>query len=207
MFKAIFECVGPVELQGMSHFENYVVGSDEQPLAIVAGAMGTRSFKKLCKASQVPPNNDIVVLLASLENSDLLLSIVEYTETQEGQYKGTKRNRVTGYFRVGERQIGIAPAAGQPGQTSGPAMAGQAAMAPPPQNAPPTQPAQPMQAPPAQPTAPPTQQQPAPMAPPDQQAQVGPMLRCTICNQDVSAMAFGMHVARHQSEPGWNGIG
>lgn len=209
MFRATFECVAPADLAGMSHFENYVVGSDEQPMAIVAGAMGTRNFKKLCKAAQIPPNNDVAVLLKSCELADVLLSVVEYEETQEGQYKGSKRNRIAGYFRIGEREIGVALVQGRPGvgapmnapapvMPAAPAM--QAPVAP---MAPPVAPAMPPQ--PIAMPAPPQVAAPVVPVAPAPPAGGGMMLRCSICNNNVSAVNFGMHVTRHQSEPGWNG--
>jgi hypothetical protein len=213
MFRATFECVAPLDYAGQQHFENYVVGSDDAPMAVLPGSFGTRNFKKLCKSAQIPPNNDVAVLMRSCEGAEVLLSVVEYEETQEGQYKGSKKNRIAGYFRLGEREIGVAPAQGVAGRSTGPAPAMPAAPAAPAYQPPPvqTQAPAPQYAPPAGPPAPVQPQAPmAPPAPPQAPATPqagGMMLRCSICNNEVPATEFGMHVARHQSDPGWNGIG
>lgn len=217
MPRAIFECVAPLEYAGQAHFENYVVGSDEAPGAFVPGSMGTRNFKKMAKAAQIPPNNDVAVLMASAEGSELLLSIVEYKETQEGQWKGQPRNRIAGYFKLGEREIGIAPVqgAGKPGVVAPPA----APVMPPPAVAPPVAPAipppaavAPVAVAPAVPTAPATPATPAaPVMPPPPQAPAAPAaagqgtLLCSICQTQVLMAEFGAHVQRHQTEPGWDG--
>jgi len=44
-----FICEEPAQFINMSHFENFVMGTDENPAAVVAGAMGTKALKKLLK--------------------------------------------------------------------------------------------------------------------------------------------------------------
>ena len=42
MFRARLTCKEPAEQAGMSHFENYVTGTEENPGGINAGTMGSR---------------------------------------------------------------------------------------------------------------------------------------------------------------------
>lgn len=152
MFKAQYQVIAPLEYQGQAYFENYVTGSEEAPGAILPGSMGTKSFKRALKAAQIPPANDINVVIRGAINSELVLTINEFVE-KAGEYAGQMRNRTVGYWRVGEKQVGLAPAPAQPGQqarppvmpamggvTSGmPQMGGQpmgAGAVPPPVNAP-----------------------------------------------------------------------
>lgn len=115
MIRAQFLCKAPAEFAGMMHFENYVLGTEENPTG-VNNTMGARQFKKMLSRAQVPPSNDIAALCASAKGAELLLTINMYTE-KEGQYAGSLRNRVADYHRLGERNVGIAPKTGSaPGQ-------------------------------------------------------------------------------------------
>ncbi len=106
MFRARFSVVLPVEFAGMVHFENYVTGSDEAPKALLPGSFGTRNMKAMMKAAQVPPNNDVALLCAGAANTQFLAKVSQ-VEEKEGDYKGTLRNRINAYFRIGERQVEI----------------------------------------------------------------------------------------------------
>ena len=215
MFRARFSCIAPTDLAGMSHFENYVVGTAENPQGINAGSMGTRQFKKLLAKAQVPPSNDIAQLMASGIGAEVLIQFNCYTE-DSGEYKGTLRNRVVDYHRIGEREAAIAPTPGAPGAGKAPVV-GQA-VAPPPQPppAPAPTPTAPAPTPPASPAAPAAA--PPPPAPPAPQAETpsppaaapappqtaapaaGTVLHCTICQQDVPVAEFGAHVQSHASQ-------
>lgn len=106
MIKSQFEIVAPLEYSGMIHFENFVLGTDENPTSAIPGSMGTRNFKKALKAAQVPPANNLLSLVAGAEGSELLADVVEYVE-QQGAYAGTTRNRVTNYSRLGSKVLGV----------------------------------------------------------------------------------------------------
>lgn len=199
MFRAQFSVVAPIEFAGQKHFENFVTGSEENPTAILPGTVGSRMLKKCLSAAQVPANNDIVALCNAATGAELLMNMVIFEEP-DGQYKGQKRNRVSGWLRLGDREVGLAPKQGAPGQGVAPPTASapspptapvqpQAAPAAPQQPAAPAAPAAPAPAP-AQPVeAPPTQVPPTP--------QNGPMLKCTICQADVPVAEFGAHMQQH----------
>ncbi|MCG7853675.1 MAG: hypothetical protein MIO92_14245, partial [Methanosarcinaceae archaeon] len=95
MFKVRFTVEEPDMFANMSHFENYVVGSEEMPMAVVNGSMGAQQLKRLVKAAQVPRANDIEVLLQQLVGSVCIISISRFVEPA-GEYKGQARNRITG---------------------------------------------------------------------------------------------------------------
>ena len=223
MFKGQFTVKAPVEYQGMSYFENYVTGTDENLKGIVAGSFGTRNMKKMLKAAQVPPNNDVAMLCASANGAEVLVGILEYKEPDKdrdgnvNQYAGMPRNKITEYHRLGEREPKIAPKAGSaPGMPVGvmaPA-APVAPMAPAPVQAPPAQAAPTMPATPAPPqAAPAVPQMPvtavapaapqAPAAPAAPTASQGEMsFPCSICGQLVPASQLGAHVQQHVANGG-----
>lgn len=121
----------PSQFVGMTYFENLVVGSAEAPTAVVPGSMGTRSFKGLMKACQIPPSNSMQQLLVSANNSKAkFIMQVTYYEEKEGEYAGTPRNRTVGYFKVGERAPGLAEA--QPQAPMAPPATAPTAAVPPP---------------------------------------------------------------------------
>lgn len=201
MPKARFDVKEPADYMGMALFENYVVGTDENPNNVNAGTIGARGLKKMLKAAQVPQGNSMAQLCASVAGSELLIVVNQYTE-KDGAYAGTLRNRVANYHRLGEREVKVAPAIGSPpGMGAAPAMP--AAPTPPP--AAPVVNATPITEVPAAPTPPPVQASPAappvqPVVPAAPAAPGGPTTRCTICQQDVPWDQFGTHVQAHLAE-------
>ena len=219
MPRAQFTCKAPPQCVGLSLFENYVMGTEENPNGINAGTMGTRQFKKVIAKAQVPPSNDMAVLCANAVGAELMMSITQYTE-KDGQYAGSLRNRVVDCHKLGEREAALAPkVGGAPGIAAptapvappapiaapAPAVAPVAAPAPMPQPvaapvagpapvaAPVAAPA-PVYAPPAAPVAPPTPAAPAPGG--------AALLKCEICGADVSVAEFGAHIAAHAAAMG-----
>jgi len=221
MFRVGFNVLAPEDCANLAHFENYVVGTEEQPLIYGKDTRGGRAFKKLCVKANVPESSDIPTLLASLRAGPEVMIAVKYNP--ESDFK----NNITNYFRIGERPAAVAPSQIRPGtQTAGaqgapvappmapPAMVGPPVAAPAP-IAPPVAPVAPAPiappavvapvaapvavAPPVAPVAPvtpaiPAAVAPAAIAPP---ATAGPMMLCTICQQPVAAGDFAAHVQAH----------
>lgn len=203
MLRGVFTCVEPVQCAGMSHFENYVVGTEEAPDAVSAGSMGARALKKMAKAAQIPQGNSLAQLCVTAVGAELILVINQYVE-KEGAYAGTPRNRIADYVRLGEREPMIAPVAGAPGAgvpaANVPPVA--SAAAPTPAAPAPAPPAAAAGAPATAPTAPvPPAAPAAPAAPetPAAPAAPGPTMRCTICQAEVAVPDFGQHIADHQA--------
>lgn len=217
-----FQCKEPGEYSALSHFENYTLGTDENPTGIVKGTMGYKNLMKLALAAQVPPTQSMAQLLLSLKDADVL---VQMSYKPDADFK----NNITGYYRLGEKPVGIAQGKPMPGQgpRAGaapgmgqmppmPGQMGQPTQAPPPQMPPlqgmspapqpgpaPVPPVQasPVQVPPPVAPPPPISQpvpQAAPMAAtPDAAPQMGLATRCTICQQEVYVSKFGAHVQEH----------
>ena len=227
MLRVGFNMLEPAEYVGIGHFENYVVGSDEQPKHYVIDSRGGRAFKKLCRRANVPDSNSVSAQLVTLKGNEVMIAV---RHNPESDFK----NNVTNYFRVGERPAQVAQAL--VGTVVGPGAPAVQPPAPSPVAAPPpiaapapamTSPAPPavaasvpapVQPPvaPAQPAAVAPPAAPAPVAPPvapatpeavpmttapvETAAPAGPMMTCTICQQQVPAMEFGAHVQAHATQ-------
>lgn len=106
MPKARFNCLEPANCRNMTFFDQYVVGTDEQPEDVIAGTMGARSMKQVFTAAQVAKGNNVVELMANSVGSQLLIQLNKYEE-KDGEYKGTLKNRAVGMYKIGEREVGI----------------------------------------------------------------------------------------------------
>jgi hypothetical protein len=113
----------------MVYFENYVVGTEEDPTNVVAGTMGARSMKQILTAAQVPKGNSIAEIMASAVGNQLMLQLSKYKEVG-GEYDGTPRNRVIGAFKVGERAAGVTADKSKKGPGAGGKAPGSAAPPP-----------------------------------------------------------------------------
>jgi len=206
MFSAQMIVEEPQLYAGMSLFENFVTGTDEDPKGIVPGAFGTRRLKKMLKAAQVAQSNNTQQLCQNFKGTLFGVSVAEYTE-ESGEYAGMQRNRITAYWKRGEREPGVAE--GQAGgKGKGPAAAASAAAAAAKAQAPaaPSPPATGTPSPsPAASTKPVAAPQapaaPAAAAPSTGQVAVGtestvasPAILCPMCGKNVPATEFAQHV-------------
>jgi len=230
MLRVGFNVLAPDDCANLAHFENYVVGTEEQPLIYGKDTRGGRAFKKLCVKANVPESSDIPTLLASLRAGAEVMIAVKYNP--ESDFK----NNITNYFRIGERPPAVAPSQIRPGTqavgTGAPVappmvpaapvampapvapapVAAPAPIAPPAVVAPPVAPvaAPAAVAPPVAPAAPapvapvaPAPVAPAAPAPAAVAAPAGgPMMLCTICQTPVAAGDFAAHVQGHVTNPG-----
>lgn len=106
MPKARFKCLEPANFKNMTYFENYVVGTEEDPGSIVPGTMGARSMKQVLSAAQVAKGNSISELMANAKGNQVLLQLNKYKEVG-GEYDGTEKNKVVGMYKIGERPVGL----------------------------------------------------------------------------------------------------
>lgn len=198
MYKSQMTVQEPIDYKGITFFEYFVIGSDEdlealQPITWKT-SIGARRMKSLFKAAQLPQVQDIDQLVASFAGS-IFLSLVTMQIEKEGDYKGTPRNRLNAFYKVGERSVGLeqgskGPAAAAAGAVPAAPVAPAPAVPTPVAPVAPTPPLAPAvpaaPAPPATPAAPAT-----PVAAP---AVGGAVLKCTICNSDVPVAEFKAHV-------------
>jgi hypothetical protein len=190
MLRSVFTCIQPTEYAGMCHFENYVLGNDDNPKGIMQGAMGTKSVKQAATAAQMRIDSVAnACTLISAQKPQLMLSL-SYSRQEGGEYAGREQNRVTAYHKIGERPVQIAPKPGSQVKMQAPQT--------PMPNAPPMNQGM-TQAPPVQQNVAPPMQAPALPVQPQMQAPapVGPGIPCNICGQVVPAAEFANHVQMH----------
>ena len=215
MYRAVLRSQGP-SLVGVPHFENYVLGSDEDPNAddpaTMAASMGARNLKRLLKKAGVEMSSDLDDDCARAIGQHVIGVFTQFTEPDlrrdgtQNQYAGQIRNRVQ-VFALGERELGeqpgVAPVAPAPRQPRAPAAVqprpAHRAAAPAPRAAAP--PARPAPAPATRPAAPPPPRAaaPAPRAAAPRAA-ASRQLKCTVCQEMVSQDEFGAHIAAHEAE-------
>ncbi len=195
MYRAVHWIVEPAQFTGMQLFDNFVIGTVEDPEAedpeTWKASIGARLFKQMLKKAQVPFGQDLEEM-CNIAVGQQLIAVVGSQITG----RGTPMNQIRSYYAVGERQVGIdaqAPAvpkaaAPKPRPAATPAAPATAGGTGPP---PPTR---------AVPRPPPTA--PAPPAPkaPAKAAAGVPMVKCTICNQQVARAEFATHVQSHTEE-------
>ncbi len=219
MYKACVQIMDEPRVQdfsGMLIFEQFVIGSDADPEANELNtwkkSFGARLLKQMINASQIPERADMDKICANFKDHQFIGN-VSYSLDQSEEYKGTPRNRVTSYYKMGEREVGIDPKSyaeykgGGAAGVSAPTVA-----APPPPAAPvvpavthvTTTPTQVITAP-VQPAVPTQPTAPVPPGPPLAQAALaGANINCPTCQQQGKPSAipladFAAHVQLHQT--------
>ncbi len=97
---------GPEGVGGI-HFENYVLGTDDDPDGeeMNKETMGVRRLGQLFKACKVPPSNDLDLLLEDVRDKRFIGRIVTKEQT-EGEYKGEENSNIVKYYSLGTRNVG-----------------------------------------------------------------------------------------------------
>jgi len=191
MYKAQMSVQEPVDYKGITFFEYFVIGDDDDLEAVNQDtwkkSIGARRIKSLFKAAQLPQVQDFDQIIVSFTGC-MFLTMVTVQIQKDGDYKGTPQNRLSAFYKIGERSVGLQEKAKGPA-----AAAAKGAL---------SAPATPASSAPTAPPAPPAQADsaaPAPPAPPVQEVQAAPAvggatLKCTICNSDVPVADFKAHV-------------
>ncbi len=100
------------DFSGMLIFEQFTIGSDTDPEANELNtwkkSFGARLMKQMINASQIPERADMDKICAGFADHQFIGN-VSYSLDQSEEYKGTPRNRMTSYYKMGEREVGIDP--------------------------------------------------------------------------------------------------
>lgn len=114
MYRLQTEVVEPASYKGMLYTDNLVVGSeadpDAQELVTWQTSIGGKNIKKIIKATGIPVGDEIDADLFCqlVVKAEFIATIVQKVQTNEGKYKGSINNNVTAYWKVGEREAGLA---------------------------------------------------------------------------------------------------
>ncbi len=187
MYKAAHRIVEPVQFVNLPVYDNFVIGSDDDPnaddKATWAASIGARRMKRLAKTAQVGLFEDMELLCEQMKGQQVLAMIGQQTTK-----RGSVLNQVNSYHTIGECEVGVTePHAG----------------------------ARPAAKPAARPATLTSEQQigrtaakPAAAAPAPAAAKPAPRpkvagLRCSICPADAPLVArdqFAAHAEKHEAE-------
>lgn len=118
MFGLQAQILEPKALKGQMIFENFVLGTDDDPEAeqpaTFKNSRGARDYKKFLKKAGVTidKTDDKDDIANKAAGQELLVS-VRQEEQQDGLYKGQVQNHITAYYEPGEKTpviTGEAPA-------------------------------------------------------------------------------------------------
>jgi hypothetical protein len=215
MLTGQFSVLEPASYAQANINDYYVVAQDALPSRYDASTIGARRLRALLDKGNIPFGNSINEVVMRARNVPVILDIScedeEYTDNQ-GQQKTRQRNRIRGYFAVGERQPAIregvatpvAATAAKPAPVTTPARPAMPAMSQQQQQQAPGMPKMPQQmqyAPPPihpYPQAPVVQPQTAPVPHFTATAPAaGPTIPCVICNQQVPINDWQVHTQAH----------
>ena len=102
MPKSRFRCVEPDALKGGTLFDQYVVGTEENPDEVNNGSFGAKALKAIFVASQTPKGTSLIELSKNCIGNRLLIQFGEPTEDDYGL-----KSKVVTYHKVGEREVGM----------------------------------------------------------------------------------------------------
>ena len=102
MPKSRLRCVEPDALKGGTHFDQYVCGTDENPMEVNNGTFGAKALKAIFKAAQTPKGTSLEELAKNSVGNRLLIQFGEPTEDEWGL-----KSKVVTYHKVGEREVGM----------------------------------------------------------------------------------------------------
>ena len=192
MYRAVHWVVEPSQFAAMQLYDNFAVGTAEDPEAedpeTWKTSVAARLFKQLFKKAGVPFGSDLDEMRTMVAGQQLIAVVGSQITA-----RGTPMNQIRSYYAVGERQPGL----------DSTAAAAPRAVAPRPRAAAPAPPADVPTAPPgprAVPRAAPTPPQPPPPKAPAKAAGVVNPVKCTICNASVPRAEFAAHVQAHTTE-------
>lgn len=101
----------PIEMAGRISFETLTLGTNENPKNFVKDSPGASTFKKLMKAAQVPKGS-LEQMAAGFNGSQYVAKVLDKLQPDDADFRpGERINRFLKYGRLGEMEVGIAPAA------------------------------------------------------------------------------------------------
>lgn len=113
MIKATFRVVEPRAFKNVPYYENYTIGSDDDPQVedpkTWKETIGAKLFKLMLNKAQVPMEKRLAKQFRMAEGKELVVSI-----SQKPDKNGKPQNNIASYFKVGERESGGQSAAPKP---------------------------------------------------------------------------------------------
>jgi hypothetical protein len=115
MFAVTARVVEPDTFRGLAFFDNFVIGTDDDPDATETStwqqSIGSRTFKRFVRATGVAVGEQEPTdqLLHALTGAEYLCAIVQKIDdgSRDPQFKGRVRANATNYWKLGERTPGL----------------------------------------------------------------------------------------------------
>lgn len=208
MYKVTLLTLEPI--QGMMLFENFVIGTDEDPDGDDPKSwkgISARRMKAFLKAAQIPLAGDMEEVCETAKGNQFVGKVVvtEDDGTRDPKYKGQLRNRITSYYAIGEKEPeleddGGAQAAKPAAKKVTPAPAPKASAAAPKAAVAPGKVVKK-----AAPVPPPVEEEEeAPPPPPAPKkggkAKAADLVGCGLCNEKVERSEYVAHITAHEAE-------
>lgn len=120
MYVLTSKVVEPASHKGLLYFENFVIGTEDDPdaeeLSTWQTSIGGRSLKRLTKALGVPfgDEEDAEAFCNTVKGAEYLATIVQKVDdgSKDPRYKGQVRNNTTAFWKLGEKDAGLTEDAG-----------------------------------------------------------------------------------------------
>ena len=133
MFNLTARIKEPKEFAGLALRDNFCVGTEDDPDALdpetwkSPKAIGCMRFEKLLKAAKIQSDDDDEDaqpnIMSEIEGQECLAQAVYEKDdgSRDPRYKGRERNRISGWYPIGDRDIGVEGGAKRPGTSKRPA--------------------------------------------------------------------------------------
>jgi hypothetical protein len=116
MFRFTSKVVEPAAYKGATFYDNFVIGTDDDPdaeqLETWQTSIGGRTFKQFVSSLGLAlgDEEDSEALLAQMLNQQYLATIVQKVDdgSRDPRFKGRVRNVATRYWKLGEREPEVA---------------------------------------------------------------------------------------------------
>ena len=119
MYELTVRIVEPRAFVNLPLYNNFVVGSDDDPNAddpeTWKASVGAKNLKRFFAATQVEFMDDMAPMCEASRDQEFL-ALVTRTTQEKGDFKGREQNNFNGGFKRGEREGGVRPPDQVPGQ-------------------------------------------------------------------------------------------
>ncbi len=110
----IMDDAGVQDFSGMLLWEQFTIGSEEDPNATELNtwkkSFGAKMLKQMIAASQIAERADMDKICLNFKDHQLIANISYSVDNDpESEYRGQPQNRMRGFYKMGEREVGIDP--------------------------------------------------------------------------------------------------
>lgn len=127
MLVATLKVVEPESHKGLPYFENFVIGTDDDPeadeLSTWQTSIGGRGIRRFAKATGVPFGDEVPLaeFAANVKDAEVVFTVVQKIDDgkKDERFKGRVSNNTTAMWKLGEQTPGLANGAAAPVKKAG----------------------------------------------------------------------------------------